>query len=208
MKKIVSLFAFCLLVFTMQAQDRFSYSVELEAGLGIGRGPLVVAAPQFVASYDLGNGFSMGAGVGFRYSMPQQTYYTVDGKRSNKTPLGLHGYPFGTELDIPVFLRFGYGRDRLFAALDAGYSVGLVSSLGEGYLPDGITDPYYDGFFVNPHIGWKFGRHSALALGVLLQQCVIAEHNTVTRGGTSIKSGSQTHRRFPAAITLRYAFAF
>ena len=197
MKKIVSLFAFCLLVFTMQAQDRFSCSMEMVAGVGFARGPLATVFPQFVACYDFGNGPFLGIGAGMRFSAPCEkiSCYPSAGRR------------FADEYDIPVFARFGYGIDRFYAAVDAGYAVGVFATLGDDYLPSGDIKPIYSGFFVDPHVGWKFGRHSALALGVLFQQCVIAEEIKIEQG-TSVTYKTRSHKRFPPAVTLRYAFTF
>lgn len=204
MKKIFGLLILCLTTFSLQAQNHFSYSAEVAAGVGIGRGPLATVTPQFVAQYELGGGFKLGAGAGLRFALPCLQYITKS---------GTHERTFCDEFDIPVFLRLGYGKEKFYANVDAGYAIGILSFFGSGWVPGGKKEPCYNGFFVEPHFGLRLGRHSALALGVLLQQSVVSNHvHTVTgtMGDPSYSESSTvtTQKLLTPAITLRYAFIF
>lgn len=204
MKKIVFLLSFCLLTFSTYGQDRFSYSLEAMAGVGVGRGPRVVVTPQFVAQYEFEGGLRVGAGVGARFAQPCVQYITRNGSQKRT---------FCNEFDIPLFLRLGYGKERLFANVDAGYAVSVLSFYGFDWIPGGKKNPCYDGFFVDPHVGVKLGRHSALALGVLLQQSVVSDHVHTENGSVgdpdySISGTVTTQKTLTPAITLRYAFLF
>ena len=203
MKKILGLLILCLTSFSLQAQNRFSYSAEVAAGVGVGRGPLATVTPQFVAQYELGGGFELGTGAGLRFALPCLQYITKN---------GTHERTFCDEFDIPVFLRLGYGK-KFYANVDAGYAIGILSYYGSGWVPGGKKDPCYNGFFVEPHFGLRLGRHSALALGVLLQQSVVSNYVQTVTGTMGDSSYSQsatvsTRKLLTPAITLRYAFIF
>lgn len=205
MKKILCLLAACLVTLTLQAQNRFSYSFEIVGGVGVGRGPLATLTPQFVAQYELGGGFRMGAGAGTRFALPCLQYITENGKYSRRT--------FCDELDLPVFLRIGYGKEKLFANVDAGYAVALLSIYGLGWKPGGRKEACYNGFFVEPHIGLKLGKRSALALGVLLQQSTVMNHMATVTGefatpSYAIHEEVKKVELLTPAITLRYAYRF
>lgn len=204
MKRIFAFLVFCLAGLSLQAQDRFSYSVEVVAGVGIGRGPLAALAPQFVAEYHIGSGFSIGAGAGTRIAKPCLQYITQNGTQKRS---------FCQELDIPVFLRIGYGINKFYVNVDAGYAIGALSIYDAGWVPGGKKEPCYNGLFVDPHIGLKLGRHSALAVGVLLQRSTVYDHVTTESG--DMNSGSYTittqvteRQLLTPAITLRYGFVF
>ena len=204
MKKIFSLLIICLTSLSSQAQNPFSYSAEVAAGIGVGRGPLATATPQFVAHYELGGSFNLGAGAGIRFALPCLQYITKN---------GTHKRTFCDEFDIPVFLRLGYGKELFYANVDAGYAFGIFSFYGSGWVPGGKKEPCYNGFFVDPHIGIRMGLHSALALGVLLQHSVISntvqtESGTINDPSYSISSTTDTQNMFTPAITLRYAYIF
>lgn len=204
MKKTICFLLFCLAAVTLQAQDRFSYSVEVPAGVGIRRGPLAAVTPEFVAQYELRNGFRFGAGVGIRFARPCLQYITRN---------GTHERSFCNELGIPLFLRLGYGKEKYFANVDAGYAICVLSFYGAGWTPGGSKDPCYDGFFAEPHAGMKFGRHSALALGVLLQQSTVSNVVSTVSGNINDSSYSSsqtvaTQHLFTPAVTLRYVYLF
>ena len=204
MKKIVSILVLSLISFALLAQNRFSYSVEVAAGAGIGKGPLFTITPEFVAQYDLGRGFIFGAGAGMRISKPCLQYITNNGNKSRS---------FCNEQDVPLFLRFGYGKEKLFAHLDAGYSIGVLSYYSANWIPGGKKKPCYNGFFVEPQLGWRIGRRSALSLGLLLQQSAIVNRVTTDSGtpdtpSYSTRTDVQGQNVFTPAITLRYGFLF
>ena len=204
MKKTILLLVLSLTSFSLFAQGRMSYSLEFMAGVGIGKGPQFTVAPEFVAQYDLGGGFRIGAGVGARFAKPCLQYITKN---------GTHSRTFCNEMDIPVFMRLGYGKEKLYANLDAGYAIGALSYFGADWAPGGKKEPNYNGFFVEPQVGWKVGRRSALALGLLFQQSTVSNHVT-TESGTwgdpsySIRSDVTTLNVFSPAITLRYVLGF
>lgn len=206
MKKILILLIICLTTISLQAQGRFSFSAEVAVGVGIVRGPGATVAPQFVAQYELGGGFRLGAGAGLRYAFPCFQYITLSD--------GAHERSFSNEFDIPVFLRLGYGGKRFYANVDAGYAIGALSFLGWGWMPGGKIEPCYNGFFVEPHFGVRLGRHSALALGVLWQQSVVRDYVHVVHGSMddpstySVGSTLTTRKLLTPAITLRYAYMF
>ena len=186
MKKTVLLLVLGLASFSLSAQSRMSYSLEFVAGVGVG------------------NGFRIGAGVGTRFARPCLQYITRNGSKSRD---------FCNELDIPVFLRLGYGKEKLYANLDAGYAIGALALFDWGWKPGGRTEPIYNGFFVEPQVGWRVGRRSALALGLLIQQSTVSNHVT-TENGTwgdpsySIRGEVNTLNVFTPAVTLRYVVGF
>ena len=195
MKKLFALFVLCLAPLSTVARNHFSYSTEIAAGAGIGRGPLALVASQFVVQYELGGSFKLGAGAGSRFAMPQCQYTIIDN--------GAPSRAFSIELAAPVFLRLGYGMEKLYVNVDAGYAFDLISRFS-----------CYNGFFAEPHIGWVLNQHRSLALGVLLQQSEVMKKqvitNTITSGSTpsSISNTVTKQHLFTPAITLRYAFLF
>ena len=82
-----------------------------------------------------------------------------------------------------------------------------------GWKPGGRTEPIYNGFFVEPQVGWRVGRRSALALGLLIQQSTVSNHVT-TENGTwgdpsySIGEKVTTLNVFTPAVTIRYVVGF
>ncbi|MBR5077017.1 MAG: hypothetical protein IKX28_08440 [Bacteroidales bacterium] len=206
-KKTLVPLVLCLASFSLLAQSRVSCSLEFVAGVGIGKGPLATFAPEFVAQYDLGGGFRAGAGAGVRYAKPCLQYVTRDGSPSRT---------FCNELGIPVFLRLGYGKERFYANLDAGYAISVLSY----YAPDrpqyyasgstpseGKKEFHYNGLFVEPQVGWRIGRRSALALGLLLQKSVVINQVT-TQHSDFIYSEGKKLNVFTPAVTLRYVLGF
>ena len=204
MKKTVLLLILGLASFSLSAQSRMTYSWEFVAGVGVGKGPQVSITPEFVAQYDLGGGFRIGAGVGTRFARPCVQYITRKGSKSRT---------FCNELDIPMFMRLGYGKEKLYANLDAGYALCALSFFGPGWAGEGKKEPNYNGFFVEPQVGWKVGRRSALALGLLFQQSTVSNHVTTeygTKGDPSYSIGSKvtTLNVFTPAVTIRYVVGF
>ena len=186
MKKIICLFALCLASIPLSAQSRMSYSLEFAAGVGLWKTPLFSLTPEFVAQYDMGGGFLLGAGTGLRYARPYYEYIVTDGVPSRNSC---------NELDVPVFMRIGYGTNNLYANIDAGYAIGLLS------IAEFLWIPYtnYSGLFVEPQVGWRWGKRSALALGLLLQQSLLQEE---INEGT--KQSVRNLNLFTPSITLRY----
>ena len=172
-----------------------SYSLEFVAGVGVGKGPLATFTPEFVASYNLG-GFIIGAGVGARYARPCNVYDSKQGRG------------FKNELDIPVFLRLGFGKAMFFANVDAGYAIGVLGYPGVDYVPGGKKNFPYDGLFIEPHVGLKVGRNSALALGLLLQQSDWHNQTRDVVDGNTVIFVHDYKNAFTPAITLRYALSF
>ena len=204
MKKTVLLLVLGLASFSLSAQSGMTYSWEFVAGVGVGRGPQVSITPEFVAQYDFGGGFRIGAGVGTRFARPCLQYITRNGSKSRA---------FCNELDIPVFMRLGYGKEKLYANLDAGYAIGALALFDWGWIPGGRTEPIYNGFFVEPQVGWRVGRRSALALGLLIQQSTVSNHVTTeygTKGDPSYSIGTKvtTLSVFTPAVTFRYVLGF
>ena len=198
MKKTILLFVTFLATITVSAQSRMSYSLEFVTGVGVGKGPLVSFTPEFVAQYNMG-GFILGAGAGVRYARPCLVYISDKGRR------------FHNEIDIPVFLRLGFGKANFFANVDAGYAIGVIGDPGPEYVPGAKKDFPYDGLFFEPHIGLKVGRHGALALGLLLQQSTINIHEIkgITIDGENMDAlYSSMSNAFTPAITLRYVLGF
>ena len=176
-QNLISLFVMFLASITLSAQSGMTYSWEFVAGVGVGKGPQVSITPEFVAQYDFGGGFRIGAGAGTRFARPCLQYITRNGSKSRD---------FCNELDIPVFMRLGYGKEKLYANLDAGYAICALSFFDWGMASDGWgegrKEPSYDGFFIEPQVGWKVGRRSALALGLLLQQSIVSNRVTTENG--------------------------
>ena len=204
MKKIISILVICLVSTSLMAQNRISYSVEVDAGVGVGKGPQFTVAPEFVVKYEFESGILLGAGAGLRYGKPCFQYRISNASGSRQ---------FCNELDIPVFLRAGYSFEHLFSVLDAGYSVGVWSAYSADTKPGGSKAPSYNGFFLEPQAGFYLGKHSALALGVLFQQSSVIHQETVVSGNVgsasySIQAEAQTKNIFTPALTIRYGFVF
>ena len=205
MKKTILLLVLGVASLSLSAQSRMTYSWEFVAGVGVGKGPQFSFTPEFIAQYDLGSGLRIGAGVGTRFARPCLQYITKNGSSPRRT--------FCNELDIPVFLRLGYGKEKLYANLDAGYAIGALALFDWGWKPGGRTEPIYNGFFVEPQVGWRVGRRSALALGLLIQQSTVSNHVT-TENGTwgdpsySIREEVNTLNVFTPAVTIRYVVGF
>ena len=198
MKRTLCVIVLCIAaLWSMSAQSKFSYTLELKAGAGFGHGPVALFTPEFVAQYDLGGGLIAGAGAGARLALPCLSYNTKNGKYDGRTTVG--------EIDIPVFLRFGYGMDKIYANLDAGYAIGIGA--GTFASGGGPMEAIYDGLFVEPHIGWRINGRSAIALGALFQQSTVADR-VVIDDGSSMRESYQTRNRLTPAITLRYGFLF
>ena len=116
-------------------------------------------------------------------------------------------------MDMPLFLRVGYNFDKLYANVDAGYTLGLVARYGRGYVPGGWDDCDYDGLFVEPQIGWRIDSRNSVALSLLLQQSTIQKRTTTENGtkgspGYSISSKTEQVTLFVPAVSLRYAYNF
>ena len=205
MKKTVLLLVLGLASFSLSAQSRMSYSLEFVAGVGVGKGPQVSITPEFVAQYDLGGGFRIGAGAGTRFARPCLQYFTE---------FGSHHRSFCNELDIPVFMRLGYGKEKLYANMDVGYAICALTLYDWGWAGDGWSEgrkePSYDGFFIEPQVGWKVGRRSALALGLLLQQSAVSDYVKLHVDTPTISYGHKITALnvFTPAITLRYVVGF
>lgn len=205
MKKTVLLLVLGLATLSLSAQSRMSYSLEFVTGVGVGKGPQAIFTPEFVAQYDLGSVLRIGAGVGTRFVRPCLQYITENESSPRRT--------FCNELDIPVFMRLGYGKEKLYANLDAGYAIGALSFFGAGWAGQGKKEPSYSGFFVEPQFGWKVGTRSAFALGLLLQQSTVSNHVTTENGTLNDPSYSTstkvtTLNVLTPAITLRYVLGF
>ena len=198
MKKIVFIVALLLTVIPLSAQKRISFSVELEAGAGVWKGPLFTVSPEFVAQYGFTNGIHVGAGAGVRFSMPCLQYITTNGT-TRRT--------FINENDIPVFIRVGYSWNRFFANLDGGYAIGVYAFYGKDWAPGGRSEHKFNGFFIRPHAGLNLGRGHSLSLGVLLQQSTVKNHVSSTTA-ESVTSVVTTEHLLTPAITLRYGFTF
>ena len=205
MKKTVLLLILGLASFSLSAQSRMSYSLEFVAGVGVGKGPQVSITPEFVAQYDLGGGFRIGAGAGTRFARPCLQYFTE---------FGSHRRSFCNELDIPVFMRLGYGKEKLYANMDVGYAICALTLYDWGWASDGWgegrKEPSYNGFFVEPQVGWRVGRRSALALGLLLQQSAVSDYVKLHVDTPTISYGHKITALnvFTPAITLRYVVGF
>ena len=204
MKKAILLLVLSLASLSLSAQGRMSYSWEFVAGVGVGKGPQLFFTPEFVAQYAFEEGFKIGAGAGARFARPCFQYITKN---------GAHSRTFCDELDIPVFMRLGYGKEQFYANLDAGYAIGALAFYGLGWVPGGKKEPNYQGFFVEPQVGWKIGGQSALALGLLFQQSTLSNHITTVSGSIndtqhSIRVEGSTLNVFTPAITLRYVHGF
>lgn len=206
MKKTILLLVLGVASLSLSAQNRMSYSLEFVAGVGVGKGPQAIFTPEFVAQYDLGGGLRIGAGVGTRFARPCLQYITENGSSPRRK--------FSNELDVPVFMRLGYGKEKIYANLDAGYAIGALSFYDAGWGGQGRKkEPSYNGFFVEPHVGWKVGRLSAFALGLLFQQSTVSNHVTTENGTLNDPSYSTstkvtTLNVLTPAITLRYAVGF
>lgn len=213
MKKGLLLLAIILAVPTLaSAQDRLTISAEVSTGVGIvdtdfktgigvvDREAIISLTPKFVAQYNIDSHWRVGGGLGIRLS---SSYKLKDFPRRNEH----------NELDIPLFLRVGYNLDRLYASIDAGYTLGLVARYGFGLDPGGWDDCDYDGLFVEPQIGWRIDSRNSVALSLLLQQSTI-QKRTTTENGTmgspdySITFKSEQVTTLVPTVSLYYAYNF
>ena len=189
------------MVLSLEAQNRFSYSLEAVAGVGLDHGPLVSFTPEFVAQFDLGSGFLVGAGAGVRLAAPCLRYIYENGLLSERK--------YVREWDAPLFLRLGYrGKDRLFAAFDAGYAVGLYTKYKDPDRPQTVNH-IYDGFFLEPQMGWRFTPKSGVSLGFLFQRGYSeVRYMRLNEIGLSSDVLTVGNHRWISAITLRYSYLF
>lgn len=213
MKKVLLLLAIILALPTLaSAQDRLTISAEVSTGVGIvdtdfktgigvvDREAIISLTPKFVAQYNIDSHWRVGGGLGIRLS---SSYKLKDFPRKNEH----------NELDIPLFLRVGYNLDRLYASIDAGYTLGLVARYGFGLVPGGWDDCDYDGLFVEPQIGWRIDSRNSVALSLLLQQSTI-QKRTTTENGTmgspdySITFKSEQVTTLVPTVSLHYAYNF
>ena len=199
MRKEIIALILCLASITLSAQERPTYSLEIEAGAGFGKGPAAVLVPQFVAQYELGGGFKIGAGAGLRLAIPCLDYRIKKDGSLDRT--------FINELDIPVFLRLGYGWEKLYANVDAGYAIGAIGLTPFGAAHGGFVETCYGGLFLDPQIGFRISPRRALALGVLLQRSTVM-YRSFEEGATSTTVSLSEHRLITPAITLRYVISF
>ena len=204
-RNLISLFVMFLASITLSAQSGMTYSWEFVAGVGVGKGPQVSFTPEFVAQYGFDGGFRIGAGAGTRFARPSLQYFTENGSYRRS---------FCNELDIPVFMRLGYGKEKLYVNLDAGYAICALSFYDWGMAGgEGKKEPSDAGLFVEPQVGWRIGGRSALALGLLLQQSTVSnhvktEHGTMDDPSYSYGGKVTTLNVFTPAITLRYVLGF
>ena len=84
----------------------------------------------------------------------------------------------GMELDLPFFLRIGYGKNHFFSNVDAGYAIGIISTTNLGAVSGGRTKLSYNGLFCEPQVD-----------------------DMVSKEVT-------TRNQFTPAITFRYVFFF
>jgi len=106
------------------------------------------------------------------------------------------------EFDLPVFLRFGYGKEKFFANIDAGYAIGIFN-----WYPSGRGEPCYDGFFIEPKIGCKLGSRGSLALGVVMQKGSMMV-STITKNLNTSTTDNSRQKLLAPAVTLRYGISF
>ena len=205
MKKTILLLVLGLAFISLSAQNRMSYTWEFVAGIGIGKGPQFIFTPEFVAQYVSEGGFRIGAGAGTRFARPCYQYTTKNGS---------HRPQFCNELEIPMFLRLGYGKEKLYANLDAGYAVSVLSFVGPGTYGEAKKEPNYKGLFFEPQFGWRVGERSALALGLLWQHSTLSNHVQVENGSWndpssySISDDVTALSIFTPAVTIRYVLGF
>ena len=213
MKKGLLLLAIILALPTLaSAQDRLTISAEVSTGVGIvdtdfktgigvvDREAIISLTPKFVAQYNIDSHWRVGGGLGIRLS---SSYKLKDFPRRNEH----------NELDIPLFLRVGYNLDRLYASIDAGYTLGLVARHGFGLDQGGWDDCDYDGLFVEPQIGWRIDSRNSVALSLLLQQSTIQKRTTTENGtmgspGYSITFKSEQVTTLVPTVSLHYAYNF
>ena len=198
-RKTVLITVLSLAFIPLNAQNRFTWSLELATGVGFDRGPLATFTPELVSQYEFGNGLNVGAGAGIRIGAPCWRYNTLNQKYD--------GRDFCLELDAPVFVRVGYSNKNFFANFDAGYSIGLYARHFGDWIPDAETDPIYNGLFLEPKLGWKTSRRGALALGLLLQQSCVLNH-TESKTDSGYLGSDVSMVLFTPAITLRYIIHF
>ena len=212
MKRILLLLAITLVPILTSAQNRLTLSAEISTGVGVvdtdfktgigvvDREAIISITPEFVAQYNLDSHWRVGAGLGIRLS---SSYKLKGFPRKNEH----------NELDMPLFLRVGYNLDRLYASIDAGYTLGLVARYGFGFAPGGWDDCDYDGLFVEPQIGWRIDSRNSVALSLLLQQSTI-QKRTTTENGTmgspdySVTFKSEQVTTLVPSVSLRYAYNF
>lgn len=180
------------------AQNNLSYSLETAAGAGFGKGPLFTLCPQFVFQDKFDSGIVLGMGAGMRFAMPCVQYNTNNGVGSRDC---------GMELDLPLFLRIGYGKNHFFSNVDAGYAIGVIATTNLGAVSGGRTKLSYNGLFCEPQVGWKLNERHALALGVLFQNSTYKDC-VVTQVDDMVSKEVTTRNQFTPAITFRYIFFF
>lgn len=206
MKKVL-IIGFLLLslsikVFSQEAPTRWTYWAEQSLGMGFGIGPNPAAytGSTFTAIYKVGELLSVGAGGGIRASFPTYSLSHVNAGVPVRSS-------FIFEIDLPVYLRAGLMGRKAFFFLDAGYTLGVLGLTLPSASPGGLVKTCNNGFFFDPQLGFMFGKHSSIALGVLIQKVRYQRHEREINGDTYSEVVS-TSTAWTTAINIRYAYHF
>ncbi len=206
MKKLIVILVLSLSMAGLYAQDAHNVSMEITGCAGFKYGPLWAGEYTLNKLYPLYGNFKLGFGGGLRVGKTMDEVCTklrdnVETSVERKTQ---------TEVDIPVYLRLNYVLEKLYFNCDLGYSLGIMAHKS-GSAPDGTynPDPHYDGFFVEPQVGYRFSDKLSLALGLRLHQtdCVDRVYYYVT-GMDVVRGSYNSHEKPTPALTLRLARHF
>ena len=188
--------------FSQEAPTRWTYWAEQSIGMGLGIGPNPAAytGSTFTAIYKVGQLLSVGAGGGIRASFPTYTLSHVNAGVPVRSS-------FIFEIDLPVYLRTGLTGRKAFFFLDAGYTLGVLGLSLPSAAPGGLVKTCNNGFFFDPQLGFMFGKHSSIALGVLIQRVRYRLHEREINSDTYSEVVS-TATAWTTAVNIRYAYHF
>ena len=198
----ILLFVLSVNAFSQEKPTKWAYWAEqsLGVGFGIGPNPAAYGGSTFTAVYKIGELLSVGAGAGIRASFPTYSLSHINA-----------GVPvrdtFIFELDFPVYVRAGLVGRKAFFFLDAGYTLGALGLTLPPAAPVGLVKTCNNGFFFDPQIGYKLGKHSAISLGVLIQNTGYRLREKV-REEDSFSEVVKTATAWTTAINIRYAYVF
>ena len=206
MKKLIAILLLSLSMAGLYAQNAHNVSMEITGCAGFKFGPVWAGEYTINKLYPLYDNFKLGFGGGLRVG---KTMDVVRTKLRDNVETSVER-ELQMEVDIPVYLRLNYDLDELYFNCDIGYSLGIMAHKSDS-APDGTynPDPHYDGFFVEPQVGYRFSDKLSLALGLRLHQTDCGDSVDYYETGSDVVFvNNSPHNKLIPVLTLRLAKHF
>lgn len=203
MKKVFLFFLACALGISASAQ---SFDLEAVGGTSLNGSYRFGAGLDGVLSFHPGKVLELGAGLGVRVGQPlEAATITEDGL----------GKEYITELGVPVFARVrALLPATFFVGVDGGYQFAFLYWKG-GILPKGDNARFVPGisdmtgFFVEPHVGYRFGEHFGLSVSGQFMRAAHTEIASGTNGlGSSVSVAGRRFAGWSPRLFLRLSWRF